>query len=259
MSNFSMTVEEHATSPVLAVRPEARLPEVVALMTERGVSSVAVTDGNNRLLGVVSRTDLLRVARRIAAAAGRPGRLEVPDQPVAPTMTTEVVTCSPSTEVGEAARSMLQHRIHRVFVVDGAELSAVFTTRDVMDAIVAKRLNKPLSEFMSSPLFTVRAADPMSLATERLEKAHVRGLVVLDGDWPVGVFTQRESLRGKDLPPDTSIEEIMSPAILLLDESTPLHRAAAQARATRVRRVVALRGGRPAGILSGLDFARAAA
>ena len=51
----------------------------------------------------------------------------------------------------------------------------------------------------------------------------------------------------------------MSPSILLLDGQTPIHRAAAQARATRVRRVVALENGRPRGILTGLDFAKAAA
>jgi hypothetical protein len=47
--------------------------------------------------------------------------------------------------------------------------------------------------------------------------------------------------------------------MLALETTTPLHRAAAQAAALRVRRVIAVKNRRIEGILTGLDFARAAA
>jgi CBS domain-containing protein len=249
-----MPVDQHATSPVACIRPESKLPAAAALMRERGVSSLAVTDGNNRLLGVLSRTDVLRESTRKSLGAA----LSVPDLAVARAMTTELLTVAPSTPLGEAAAAMVEQRVHRIFVLDGDELASVLTTRDVMDAIALKRLNKPISTFMSAPLFTIRAHESLSLGTERLEKAHVTGLVVMDGDWPVGIYTQREALAAKDFAPDTPVEDVMSPSILLLDGQTSIHRAAAQARATRVRRVVVLEKGRPSGILTGLDFAKAA-
>jgi predicted transcriptional regulator len=259
MSHFVSPVDQHASRPVHAVRPEWKLTEALELMTVRGVSSLAVTDGNNRLLGVVSRTDILREGRRAAGENGSPGAIEIPETAVARAMTTDPLAMPTGSSLKEAAARMVENRIHRVFITDGDELAAVLTTRDLMDAIALKRLNKEIRRYASSPVFTIRAAEPLSVATERLEKARVSGLVVLDGDWPVGIFAQREALAGKDLAPGTPVEELMSPSILLLDDATPLHRAAAQARATRVRRVVALQSGRTSGILTGLDFARACA
>lgn len=49
-----------------------------------------------------------------------------------------------------------------------------------MRAVLKKRVSNPLSEYMSSPAFTVRASEPISLATERLKRARVSGLVVVD-------------------------------------------------------------------------------
>lgn len=257
MSHFASPVDQHASRPVHAVRPEWQLSEALELMTAKGVSSLAVTDGNNRLLGVVSRTDILREARRAAGENGGAGGIEIPRTAVARAMTTEPLSVPTGSTVQEAAAKMVAKRVHRIFVTDAEELAAVLTTRDLMDAIALKRVNKEIGRYASSPVFTIRATEGLSLATERLEKARVSGLVVLDGDWPVGIFAQREALAAKDLKADTPVEAVMSPSILLLDATTPLHRAAAQARATRVRRVVALESGKTAGILTGLDFARA--
>ena len=50
----------------------------------------------------------------------------------------------------------------------------------------------------------------------------------------------------------------MNPAMLSLEADTPLHRAAAQAEALRVRRVIVVNNRQIEGILTGVDFARAA-
>ena len=49
------------TSPVLTVTPEATLAEAARLMHERHVKRLPVVDSTGRLLGIVSRADLLRV------------------------------------------------------------------------------------------------------------------------------------------------------------------------------------------------------
>jgi predicted transcriptional regulator len=127
-----------------------------------------------------------------------------------------------------------------------------------MLAIRDKRVKSPISNLMSSPVFTVRHVEPVAVATERLVKARVSGLVVVEDEWPVGLFTQAEALEARDEPRDTPVEEVMSAAMLALDADTPLHRAAAQAAALRVRRVIAVKDRGMQGILTGIDFARAA-
>jgi CBS domain-containing protein len=257
MSSLTVPVGQYMTAPVHAVRPETDLAEVHEQLTSHGVSSLAVTDGDGQLQGVVSRTDLLRVGRRQSGIRGKAALLTLPKRPVSKVMTTDVVQVAAGDPLSLAARHMVEKRLHRVLVGADGKVDGIVSTRDVMLAIRDKRMGHPISRFMSSPLFTVRTYEPISLATERLEKARVSGLVVVEDEWPVGVFTQREALESRDLPRDTPVEETMSASILVLAQDTRLHRAAAQAAESNVRRVVAVHGPQMHGILTGIDFARA--
>lgn len=246
------------SSPVHTAAPDASLEAVRDQLHEHGVSSLAIVDGGE-LVGVVSRTDLLRIARREAGSQTNAENLVFPQKPVSAIMRPDVTTVSESDAVSEAARLMVKKGFHRVYVTSDGALSGVLSTRDVMLAIRDKRVNAPLSEFMSAPVFTVRASEPLSLATDRLSKAHVSGLVVVDGDWPVGLFTQVDALAAEKLPRDTRVEDAMNTAFVCMPADTPMHRAAAQATALRARRVVAIKKREMVGILTGLDFARCAA
>ena len=103
---------------------------------------------------------------------------------------------------------------------------------------------------------TVRASEPISLATDRLERANISGLIVVDDGWPVGLFSQREALEARDCPRDTRVDEAMRSAMLALDVETPLYRAAAQAAELQVRRIIAMKHRSIEGILTGIDLAR---
>ncbi len=246
------------SAPVHCVAPDDDLQLAQLRLSGLGISSLAVVDEESRPVGVISMTDLIHVGREQAISRAKAALLTLPDQPVSAQMTSEIVAVAPDDSIETAARCMLERQIHRIYVVDAGKLTGVLSTRDVMLAIRDKRVNRPIEKWMSSPAFTIRAQEPISLATERLEKAHVSGLVVLDGEWPVGLFTQRESLESRSHTRDTPVEEVMSSAMLSLESATPIHRAAAQAAALRVRRVIATRGRKIEGILTGLDFVRAA-
>lgn len=99
-----------------------------------------------------------------------------------------------------------------------------------LQVIVSSRLNNAISEVMSAQLFSVRADDPISLATRRLSKAKVTGLVVVEGHFPVGLLIQDEALVCKEVPRDAAVEQTMSPAMLCLETDTPIHRAAVSRR-----------------------------
>jgi predicted transcriptional regulator len=253
-----MPVEFYMSSPVHSVRPEDDLREAQRLLDGLSITSVAVVEGDGDLVGVLSRTDLIRIGRRQAGSRGKADLLTLPKMRVSRRMTQEVVKVAPRDPVAVAAKQMVRERLHRVFVEEAGRLVGVLSTNDVMRAIRDKRVKSPISEWMSSPVFTIRSEEPVSLAVERLEKAHVTGLVVVEDEWPIGLFTQREALEARDQPRNTRVEEAMSAALLALDIDTPLHRAAAQAAATRVRRIIAVRGRNMEGILTGIDFARAA-
>lgn len=260
MAHFAMPISIYMNAPVITVQETAKLADVNHVLRDRAVSCVPVIDHEDRCTGVISRTDLLRAGRMEARVRGRRELLTLPDRAARDLVQRDVVGIAPGASVADAARLMLKHRIHRVFAQTDGRLAGVFSTKDLLLAIRDKRVEIPIVEAMASPVFTIPMSAALSLATDRLAKAHVSGLVVVDEDeWPVGTFTQTESLAARDLPGDAQLEEVMSYAMLCLDVRTPLHRAAAHAHATRARRVLVVEDRRVKGVLTGLDFARAAA
>lgn len=258
MSHFAMPVSLYMTAPVESVLPTDDLARVHDVLRLRSFSAVAVVDERERLVGVVSRTDLLRLGRRQAGTRSGSSVLALPRKAVHEVMEHDVITVGPDTALAEAASQMLRHRVHRLFVESAGKLEGVISTQDLMRAVADKRLVNPISEYMSHPVFSVSFDDSVALAVERLEKAHVSGLVVVEDDWPIGVFTQIEALEARDVARDTPVEQVLSPAMLCLDVDTPMHRAAQQAAAMEARRIIAVKNRRVEGILTGLDFARAA-
>jgi predicted transcriptional regulator len=250
-----MPVSLYMSTPAYTVGEDADLREAQRRLSGLAVSSLVVVNAQEQPVGVISRTDLIQVGQRQAGSQGKSALLTLPEMPISRRMTKELVTVSADTPVAEAARHMVEGRFHRVYVTEAGRLTGVLSTRDVMLAIRDKRVRAPISSAMSSPVFTIRHNEPISLATERLGKARVTGLVVVEDGWPVGLYTQREALEAKDEARETPVEAVMSAAMLALDVGTPIFRAAEQAAVVRVRRVVAVKGQRMEGILTGLDFA----
>ena len=64
---MSRTVADVMTSEFIYVRPDTRLTRVLQLMVEHRVRSIPVTGGENLLVGIIAREDLLKA---LAATAG---------------------------------------------------------------------------------------------------------------------------------------------------------------------------------------------
>jgi predicted transcriptional regulator len=174
-------------------------------------------------------------------------------------MTKEVVTADPGMSLQAVATVMVQHHIHRVFVVEHNRPIGVVSTRDLMRAIVQARVADPIKRWMSSPVITIPAQSSIGEAADLLQEARVRGLVVEDQEWPVGLFTQTEVLLSAKREASTPVEDVMSCALLCLPLNMPLFRATALALETRARRILATAQREIHGILSGLDMARVVA
>ena len=256
---YDHPVCEFMTSPVVSVAGSAVLPAVARSLDDHGISAVAVVDDAGALLGVVSRTDLVRVGRLQAGVNYKASALTLPDTKardlVAEAQRTPL-TVTPSTPLRAAARLMIEQRVHRLFVVEGSALAGVISTYDMMSVVGHARAELPITEIMSKPLFTVRAAEPIIAALERLERAHITGLVVIEDDFPIGVFTQLEAMQVRDWPRSTRVDECFDASMLCLPVSTKVFRAAEQARRMSVRRIIPCQDREAVGIVTSFDFAK---
>lgn len=72
-----LVARELMTSPAVTVGPDATLPQAAHLMRDHGVKRLPVTDMNGRVVGIVSRRDLLTVFLRSDAEIAREVRRRI--------------------------------------------------------------------------------------------------------------------------------------------------------------------------------------
>ncbi|MEV6329947.1 CBS domain-containing protein [Streptomyces sp. NPDC051909] len=121
---------EVMTAEVVQARPDTSFRELARLLAAHRVSGLPVVDEDDKVMGVVSQTDLSRWQARggvdpadAAGAAPTAGRL----------MTGPAVTVHPEQRVVDAARIMERRLIGRLPVVDEADrLVGIVTRRDLL-------------------------------------------------------------------------------------------------------------------------------
>jgi len=258
-TRWAVPLQDFMTRDLISVEPGVPRSEVQRILDLHGVTAVPVIDKDHRLCGIVSTKDLLRAARTDISTS-RSMLLE-PRLAASDLMRAPVITIGEGALLKEAAAKMLQHRIHRLIVVRAGDERpiGVITTGDAMRAIALERLATPLSEVMTRDVQTINEDEPVDSAVQRLDDANVRGLVVLDGKWPIGVFTHTEAIRARTLPASMRkipVERVMSYEMVCLEISRPLGWVAEYARRMRVRRILAVEKHHLRGIASGFDLLR---
>jgi len=247
------------TTPVVTIADSASLVAADRMMVHNRLSCLPVVDRDGKAVGVVSRSDLLRVGRVEAKAmwSERPHLLDLADQQVKEVMTPGLLTAAPTDTVAKVARQMTHKGIHRVFVAQEGDLLGVVSTRDLMRLVRERRIRTPVREVMQNRVLCVSADTPVGTAADNLARGNHHHLAVVDEDgWPIGSFSQREALAARLSAPETPVEEVMSQSLLCIDGKMPLYRAAGQIYALRARRVVVVDESKVIGLLGGLDVAR---
>jgi CBS domain-containing protein len=135
------TVSDLMTTSVVRVRRDTGFKEIVRLLADNAISAVPVVDGDDRPLGVVSETDLLRKQAGQFDPAGLLPALPAQPADQARTrattaeglMNSPAVTGRPQWTVVEAAQVMERHRVKRLLVVNEAErLVGVISRADLL-------------------------------------------------------------------------------------------------------------------------------
>jgi CBS domain-containing protein len=109
----------------------------------------------------------------------------------------KMVTASPQTTVGEAARLMASAGVGAVMVVDNEALTGIFTERDAVYRVIAAGLDA-----RTARLADVMTPSPLSVDPERsfgyaLQLMHEHGfrhVPVVENGKPVGIVSARDAL-----------------------------------------------------------------
>jgi len=184
-------VRDIMTTGVVTVRPDTSYREIAAMFREHRVSGFPVTDGDGKVIGVVSESDLLTLAdgrHRGHRAAGPATAGDL--------MTHPAVTTSPDDLVQTAARVMHSHRLQRLPVVDReGRLEGIVSRSDVLS--VFRRSDEELRREITQDVI----ADGFFTDPARLTVTVRNGIVTLEGEpgsavLGVGIASEVEHLEG---------------------------------------------------------------
>jgi CBS domain-containing protein len=140
-------VKDVMTADPICIGADTSARELARILESNGISGVPVVDSLNRIIGVASKTDLLR--RCVEGPLGsRPGSFFAslaeglgtgsdmdPEElgAVEDFMTTEPVTGRPDEALGAVARRMAEENVHRIIVVDQRRhVVGIVTSLDVL-------------------------------------------------------------------------------------------------------------------------------
>ncbi len=114
-----MLAKDIMTKKVITVSPTTSVKDLAKELTENKISGMPVTDKNGKILGIVSRTDV--VAKR--------------GEQVKAIMTKNVISVDEETPVEEIANLFTTHKINRVPVMKGKKLTGIVSRADIVKAI----------------------------------------------------------------------------------------------------------------------------
>ena len=193
---MSSTVKDVMSTHVIAVRQSASYKEMAAMLRSQRVSAFPVVDDDNKVIGVVSETDLLTkealegtVPRTLQSLTRQRVRSQVNGVTAADLMTKPAVTISPDQTVAHAARLMYNKRVKRLPVVGGdGTLIGIVTRSDVLsvysrpDPQIQGQITEDLilGTFLCDPArFTVTVKDGIVTVEGTPETTQV-GLDIID-------------------------------------------------------------------------------
>lgn len=152
-----MKARDVMTPDVVTVAPNTPVMGVARLLAERHISAVPVTDADRKVLGIVSEGDLMRQVsgrddetpgffRSLFADPARMAEQYVKShgRTAADIMTTNMVTVSEDTPVGEIAEMLEKSNIRRVVVTrEGGRLAGIVSRADLLRALVSPPTTAP--------------------------------------------------------------------------------------------------------------------
>jgi CBS domain-containing protein len=169
---------------VIAAHASASYKELATMLHDQRVSAFPVVDEDNKVLGIVSETDLLAkealggtVPDTLASMPRQRERLRVAGLTAGELMTRPAVTIGPDAPVSHAARLMYNKRVKRLPVIDDdGTLIGIVSRSDVLsvyskpDAVIREEVSSELirGAFLADPAaFSVAVNDGIVTLTGR--------------------------------------------------------------------------------------------
>ncbi len=187
-----MKVRDFMTTDVVSVEIPGNRDDVLKILKRTGISGVPVLK-NNRLVGIITRKDLLRKAEETQL-----GLLMTPDP----------VTIAPDALVQEAATLLIKHNIRRLPVVEGERLVGLISVTDLIAAIAQLRIKDEIKEKYVSQTFAIWEETPLPLVARIMEISGFDAIPILDAESRLqGIISERDLIRHSSIEDTVEVSD----------------------------------------------------
>ncbi len=169
--------------------------EVLEILKTKHISGVPIVK-NGELLGIVTRTDLLKNPE---------------EEQIALIMTRNPITISPEKSIAEAARLILENNIRRLPVVENSKLSGILTIADIVGEIAKMNITTPISDYLGNNVVSVWTETPINVVGALMELADVKAVPLLDSSLAlVGVASDKDLISASVIEDRTEVSNMSS-------------------------------------------------
>ncbi len=178
-----------------------------------------------------------------------------------------LITCRTDATLGQVSVMLTQHHVHALIVTDrDARPLGIISDYDLLAGEWLSADSKSLTtmrnltagELMSSPIDTIEAKMPLGEAVHLLIENDINRLLVTENGVPAGVISTSDfvsSIAREEKPLRQTVADVMSDAILVCRDKTPLTSAARTMTQAGWRSVLVVDAkGKPEGVVSGKDL-----
>lgn len=116
-----------------------------------------------------------------------------------------------------------------------------------------------VKDIMTKNVVSIGVNNTVFEAADLMSSNEIGCLVIMDGDAPIGIVTERDFVRrvvAKKLPLDAKVSAIMSKSLVTVGPDASLKEAARVMSSNKIRRLPVLKQNRLVGIVVASDFVR---
>jgi CBS domain-containing protein len=195
-----MMVKDCMQSDVVYVSVPGTRDDVLQVMAEKQTNGIPVVKkGTKNLVGIVTRTDLLKKAD---------------ENQLAMLMVRDPVTVTPRTDIKTALKTMMENEFRRLPVVEKDELVGLISVPDILGATLEEDTNyggQEISKFVNREIAAVWEETPLPLSYMIMDMSNKNGLVVLNAAGGVsGMITVSDYLKLSEVTIEDNISKTFS-------------------------------------------------
>ncbi len=187
-----MHMKDIMSSEVVDIDKDQNIHDALKLMKKHKISRLLVVDGHGKdkkeIMGLITEKD---IALRLGSS--KYADLAPSHFHISTVMSSGLISAESSTNIGNAAKLMINHKIGGIPVLDQGNLLGIVTKTDFVKICQGVPYNNtPVKEMMETDLMTINPQDRLVHARRMIIDENVGRLLVMDDDNLEGIITAKD-------------------------------------------------------------------